>query len=93
MAKVSYAEAVEEARKPYRFVVLRVLVSLDALSPGALFPLSRIATPDVPDRYMRTALRGLYRTGMITARAGSYGLTYNGRAIYRVLMRQMWLSE
>ena len=91
--RVAYAEERKEVGRPYRLVVLRVLVGLDAKSPGALFPLSSIATPDVPDRYVRTALRGLYRTGMITARAGSYGLTYNGRTIYRVLMRQMWLSE
>ena len=93
MAKVSYPEALREASRPHRLVVLAMLADLEAGSPGALFPLSNIARPDIPVRSMRTALRSLYKTGLITAREGGYGLTYDGRTILGVLMHQLGSLE
>ena len=85
MARASSAQALKEARKANRFLVLQKLHNLEAESAGAFFPLSQIASSDVPNRYLRAAVGGLYRLGLITVREGKYGLTRTGRNIFNAV--------
>jgi hypothetical protein len=82
------SEAMTEARRPLRGYVLRKLIELQAGShPHKLIPLTEIVTPEFSTSDLRSALRGLYRVGLIKAGGGGYRVTQQGQHICRVLHR------
>lgn len=89
MANVPSSDALTEARKPLRAYVLRRLIELQTGTPhGKPIPLTEIMNNSEFANYkLRSALRGLYRVGLIKSGGGGYRATQMGEHIYRVLHR------
>ena len=80
------SEALIEARRPHRAYVLRKLIERQTgTHPNKLIPITEILNTDFPASAVRTALRGLYRAGLIKAGSTGYRVTQKGKHICRVL--------
>jgi RIO-like serine/threonine protein kinase len=85
--KTEFANALSEARRPYRLMLLRLLAELEPESRAArYFPLPTIVGETaLHAEDVRNALRGLYKAGLIDGIGCTYRLTQIGRAALRRL--------
>src|SRR5687767_1748615 len=80
--------ALAEAHRPYRALILQALAELEASNTAHLFPVAVIMKDATQNKEARSALRSLYRSGLIKGHTGKYGLTALGRKTYKVYAKK-----